>query len=75
MRTFKAEETRNGHSRIYSFYSKRERDEFVAVDPEHRKNFLFVNPDKYSKYKSVFKTRNGRVGFCFDKDNICHGGY
>lgn len=75
MRIFKAEETKNGHIRIHAFYAKGERDEFVAANPEHRRNHLFTVPDRHDKYKPMPKIGGSKVSFCFDKSNVCHGGY
>jgi len=57
MYVFRAESTNIGGVRMHSFDSRRDRDEFVAADPEHRRKLTYekhINrirrynrPDKY----------------------------
>jgi len=60
MRVFRAVEKHNGNQRMYSFYTKRERDEFIAEDVKHRIIPVYITKTYNTKYKPLFVGNGGR---------------
>jgi len=60
MHTFRAEAIHAGGTRMYSFYTKRDRDEFVAADPDHRKKMTYRECGcRIKRYRSTDKYDDG----------------
>ena len=61
MQLSRAIETKAGHVRPHSFYTRRERDAFVAEDPEHRRSVRVEEYNKYAGYKRIYPRRHTKT--------------
>jgi len=78
MRIFRVIETKNGHITTFSFYSLKDRNECIKVDPEHRKKLSFSEHLKivHKFHDNGTNGKSGKIGIRIDKSERKHwGGY